>query len=167
MLEVPHESCLNELDLREYILACLHGYRATPDLPFTCPFLDHHLDALTVDVWGTEVGDCTGGRVVLLFGLTLRDSEGASISLSRRNALDCCGAETGCCSDTPAAFPFGRTLQDPKGAKDSPGLRSTYGLNCSGCGVAACLANASALLLIGTLIMAILVRPRRSARMLL
>ena len=26
---------------------CLHGYRATPYLPFTCPFLDHHLDALT------------------------------------------------------------------------------------------------------------------------
>ena len=23
--------------------ACLHGYRATPYLPFTCPFPDHHL----------------------------------------------------------------------------------------------------------------------------
>ena len=47
MLEVPHEICNHEIPLRDYILACLLGHRAKPYLPFTCAFLDHHLDALT------------------------------------------------------------------------------------------------------------------------
>ena len=79
---------------------------------------------------------------VLIFGLTLRDSEGGNGALGRRIALDCGGAETGCCSDTPAVFPFGRTLRDPEGAKGSPGLRSTQGCNCNWRVVAACLASA-------------------------
>ena len=45
--EIPYEGCHHELDLHEYILACLYGYRVTPYLPFTCPLLDRHLDALT------------------------------------------------------------------------------------------------------------------------
>ena len=43
----PHESCYHDLDLRDRVHAFVCDCRATPLLPITCPFLDHHLDALT------------------------------------------------------------------------------------------------------------------------
>ena len=47
MHEVPHESCKHWLDLREHILVYVSCPRAKPYMPVTCPFLEHHLDALT------------------------------------------------------------------------------------------------------------------------
>ena len=47
LLEAAHENWHRALDLREYSLGCLRGYMATTRLPFSCPFLDHHLVALT------------------------------------------------------------------------------------------------------------------------
>ena len=119
LLEVPHEHCYHGLDLRDCILACLHGYRATAYLAVTCPLSDHHLDALTERVGAPKL--VIALAAVLYFPLAslcviLRGPKALSVCAV---PFDCCGAETGCSS---AAYPFGRTLRDREGAKNSPGV---------------------------------------------